>query len=68
METMSRGKDFVNHMNIRVPIYRISFTASYTIGNTKKNFQQMRRTSVENDFIEQKSQGEVIQSAGNIGN
>ena len=68
METMSRGKDFTNHMNIRVPIYRISFTATYAFGNTKKNFQQMRRTSVENDFIEQKSQGEMIQSAGNIGN
>lgn len=68
METMSSGKDFVNHMDIRVPIYRISFTATYAFGNTKKNFQQMRRTSVENDFIEQKSQGEVIQSAGNIGN
>ncbi|MCR4957544.1 MAG: TonB-dependent receptor family protein [Prevotella sp.] len=68
IETMSRGKDFINHMNIRVPIYRISFTATYAFGNTKKNFQQMRRTSVENDFIEQKSQGEMIQGAGNIGN
>ena len=67
METMSKGKDFINHMNIRVPIYRISFTATYTFGNTKKNFQQQRRTSVENDFIEQKSQGEMIQGAGSIG-
>ena len=67
METMSKGKDFTNHMNIRVPIYRISFVATYTFGNTKKNFQQARRTSVENDFIEQKSQGEMIQGAGNIG-
>ena len=68
METMSKGKDFTNHMNIRVPIYRISFVATYTFGNTKKNFQQMRRTSVESDFIEQKSQGEMIQGAGSIGN
>ena len=68
METMSSGKDFTNHTNIRVPIYRISFTATYAFGNTKKNFQQMRRTTVENDFMEQKSQGEMIQGAGNIGN
>ena len=68
IETMSKGKDFTNHTNIRVPIYRISFTATYAFGNTKKNFQQMRRTSVENDFIEQKSQSEMIQGAGNIGN
>ena len=68
METMSRGKDFVNHMNIRVPIYRVSLTATYTFGNTNKQFQTQRQTRIEDDFMEQKSQGEMIQGAGSIGN
>ena len=67
METMSKGKDFINHMDIRVPIYRVSLIATYTFGNTSKNFQ-VRQTRVENDFMEQKSQGEMIQGAGSIGN
>ena len=70
METMSRGKGFVNHQNISVPIYNVSFTVSYTFGNTKKQFrqQQVRQTHIESDFIEQKSQGEMIQGVGNMGN
>ncbi len=69
METMSRSNTFVNHMDIRVPIYSVSFTISYTFGNTKQQFQQQtRQTRIENDYIEQKSQGEMIQSAGNMAN
>ena len=68
METMSRGKDFTNHMNIRVPIYGVNFTVTYAFGNTKKQFNQQRQTRIENDFIEQKSQGEMIQGAGNMTN
>ena len=66
IETMSRGNGFVNHMDIRVPIYSVNFTVSYAFGNTKQQFQQTRQTRVENDFIEQKSQGEMIQGAGTI--
>ena len=29
---------------------------------------QQRQTRIENDFIEQKSQGEMIQGAGNLTN
>ena len=69
METMSSGKDFVNHQKIRVPMYSVALNISYTFGNTKHQFQQQQRqTRIENDFIEQKSQGEMIQGAGNIGN
>ena len=70
METMSRGNGFVNHTNIRVPIYSVTFTVSYSFGNTKSQLQQMqqRQTRIENDFIEQKSQGEMIQGAGNLTN
>ncbi len=68
METMSRGNGFVNHSDIRVPIYSISFTVSYAFGNTKQQFQQQHQTRIESDFIEQKSQGEMIQGAGSMGN
>ena len=73
METMSSGKDFVNHQNIRVPMYGATLNVSYTIGSTQRQLQQQlqqqqRQTRIENDFIEQKSQGEMIQGAGNIGN
>ena len=69
METMSRGKDFVNHQDISVPIYGVTFSVQYAFGNTKQQFQQQpRQTRIESDFIEQKSQGEMIQGAGSIGN
>jgi hypothetical protein len=68
VETMSRGNGFVNHSDIRVPIYSISFTVSYAFGNTKQQFQQQHQTRIESDFIEQKSQGEMIQGAGSMGN
>ncbi len=65
IETESRGKDFTSHNNIKVPIYGATFTVSYTFGNTKMRTQQ-RTTRVENDFIEQQSQGEMLNSVGNI--
>ena len=67
METMSRSNTFVNHMDISVPIYSVSFTVSYTFGNTKQQFQQ-HQTRIESDYIEQKSQVEVIQGVGNMAN
>ena len=70
IETESRGSDFFNHSLVRVPIYNVSFTVSYSFGNAAQQMaqQQQRQTRVENDFIEQKSQGEMIQGAGNMGN
>ena len=69
METMSRGNGFVNHQDISVPIYGLTFSVQYTFGNTKQQFQQQpRQTRIESDFIEQKSQGEMIQGAGNMTN
>ena len=68
IESMSRGRDFVNHTNISVPIYNVSFSVSYAFGNTKKQFNQQRQTRIQSDYIEQQSQGEMIQGAGNMGN
>lgn len=65
IESESRGKDFVSHSNIKVPIYGVTFTVSYTFGNSKVKAKQ-HTSRVENDFIEQQSQGEIINSVGNV--
>jgi hypothetical protein len=46
-----------------VPIYGVTFTVSYTFGNSKVRAKQ-HVNRVQNDFIEQQSQGEIINNAG----
>ena len=65
IESENRGKDFVSHSNIKVPIYGVTFTISYTFGNSKIRAKQ-HTSRVESDFIEQQSQGEVINNVGNV--
>ncbi len=69
IESETRGRDFISHMNIKVPIYGVTFTVSYTFGNTKMMAKQ-HVSRVKNDFIEQQSQGEMLNSvgSGNSGN
>ena len=63
IETYSRGKDFTSRNAVKVPIYGVTFTASYTFGNAKIA-QKQHQSRVQNDFIEQQSQGEMINSIG----
>ena len=63
IETSSRGNNFTSHNNIKVPIYGVTFTVSYTFGNNKVRTQQ-HVSRVQNDFIEHQSQGETINSVG----
>ena len=65
IESENRGKDFVSRSTIKVPIYGVTFTVSYTFGNSKVKAKQ-HTSRVENDFIEQQSQGEVINNVGNV--
>ena len=65
IESESRGKDFTSHTNVKVPIYGVALTVSYTFGNSKMSSKQ-HVNRVQNDFIEQQSQGEVINSVGNV--
>ena len=65
IESENRGKDFVSRSTIKVPIYGVTFTVSYTFGNSKVKAKQ-HTSRVENDFIEQQSQGEIINSVGNV--
>ena len=66
IESDTKGKDFTTHTNVRVPISGVTFTVSYTFGNSKvKTKQHVKR--VQDNFIEQQSQGEVINSIGSEG-
>ena len=65
IESHNNGKDFTSHTNVKVPISGVTFTVSYTFGNSKLKTKQ-HTSRVENDFIEQQSQGEVINSVGNV--
>ena len=63
IESYSEGKDFTSHTNVKVPIYGVTFTVSYTFGNSKTMAKQ-HVSRVQNDFIEQQSQGEMLNSVG----
>ena len=63
IESSSRGQNFTSYNNIKVPIQGVTLTVSYTFGNSKiMSRQHVNR--VQNDFIEQQSQGEMINSIG----
>ena len=65
IESYTNGKDFTSHTSVKVPISGITFTVSYTFGNTKVKTKQ-HTSRVESDFIEQQSQGEIINSVGDV--
>ena len=62
IESYTHGKDFTNHMQVKVPLQSFSISIAYNFGNTKKQFRQ-HQSRVENDYIEQQSQGETINNA-----
>ena len=64
IESMSSSNNFTNHQAIKVPLYGFSFSVSYTFGNTKRQAKQ-HTSKVQNDYIEQQSQGEMLNSIGN---
>ncbi len=64
IESMSSSNNFINHQAIKVPLYGFSFSVSYTFGNTKRQAKQ-HTSKVQNDYIEQQSQGEMLNSIGN---
>ena len=64
IESMSSSNNFINHQTIKVPLYGFSFSVSYTFGNTKRQAKQ-HTSKVQNDYIEQQSQGEMLNSIGN---
>ena len=63
IDSESRGKNFTSYTVARVPIYGVTFTVSYTFGNSKMRASQ-HVNRVQDDFIEQQSQGEILNSVG----
>lgn len=66
IESYNKGTNFTAHKNISVPIYGVTFTASYTFGNTQIMTRQKRQSRIQNDFIEQQSQSEMYNSIGDV--
>ena len=67
MDTYIKGNDMEVMQHIRVPIKSISLTVSYTFGKKNQQMKQQHRSRVENDYIEQQSQGEMLNNMGNGG-
>jgi hypothetical protein len=65
METYTKGQDFLSHSTIKVPMGGITFSVSYNFGNSKRQAKQ-HVNRIQNDYIEQKSQGEMLNSVGNM--
>jgi len=63
IETMNIGKNFTSKNITKVPIYGVTLNITYTFGNSKAT-QKQHASRVQNDFIEQKTQGEVLNSIG----
>ena len=66
IESYNKGTNYTAHNNISVPIYGVTFTASYTFGNTQIMTRQKRQSRIQNDFIEQQSQSEMYNSIGDV--
>lgn len=66
IDSESRGKNFTSYTIARVPISGVTFTVSYTFGNSKMRANQ-HVNRVQDDFIEQQSQGELLNSVGGGG-
>ena len=66
MESYSEGKNFLSHQDIKVPMSGVTFSVSYTFGNSKKQPRQ-HVSRVQNDYIEQQTQGEMLNSVGSGG-
>ena len=63
METFSEGSNFTQHQTIKVPISSVSLTLTYTFGKTRMQTKQ-HQSRIKNDYIEQQSQGEMLNSVG----
>ena len=64
IESYGKGSDFTTHSLTKVPLYGFTFTVSYNFGNSKQQAKQ-HVSRIQNDYIEQQSQGEMINSIGN---
>ena len=66
MESCSRGNGFESHQNISIPMSGFTVGLTYTFGNSRQPAKQ-RVNRVKSDYIEQQSQGEMLNSMGGGG-
>lgn len=59
----SKGHDFENKMNIKIPLRNLMFTVAWNFGNTKKTFQQ-RSSKITNDFQEREDSNSQVPGLG----
>ena len=67
IDSYSRGQNFTSTTSVKVPVTGVTFTVAYTFGDTRIMAKQ-HVSRVQNDFIEQQSQGEMLNSIGNTEN
>jgi outer membrane receptor protein involved in Fe transport len=63
MNTYSHGSDFINHQKIKIPVSNLMLNVSFSFGNTKMKSKTQSVRKVENEFIEQRSQSEILNGA-----
>lgn len=63
MDTYSQNKEFTNKQSIKIPMASFTIGINYTIGNYKAKTKDKKPT-IDNDYIEQKSQMEQINNIG----
>lgn len=59
----SKGPDFENKMNIKIPLRNLMFTVAWNFGNTKKAFQKYS-SKISNDFQERKDNSSQVPGLG----
>ena len=64
IESQSGSNNFAYHQTVKVPLKGFTFTVSYNFGNSKRQAKQ-HTSKIQSDYIEQQSQGEMINSIGN---
>lgn len=62
IEQYSRGADFTNHLDVRVPISNVMVNVSYTFGNSKRQQKQFQ-SRVQSDYMEHQSDEERINNS-----
>ena len=65
IESESGSSNFAYHQTVKVPLKGFTFTVSYNFGNSKRQARQ-HTSKIQNDYIEQQSQGEMLNSIGNV--
>ena len=63
IESQSGSNNFAYHQTVKVPLHGFTVTISYNFGNSKRQAKQ-HTSKIQSDYIEQQSQGEILNSVG----